>query len=342
VSRNQFVDQPLGAWQSIDIGHTGSAAQPLAEHDVIVSALGDGIKLREDQFRFIHVPATGDFELTARIDCMDDPGTLGQAGLMVRDTLDGFSAHAYFALATDRFASTGIRKLKGTYRRETDPARLSSNITIPAAQADVTALPIYLKLKRTGTRIAFEHSPDGVAYTEVGGRDIGTGTTQVNLRDDTLVGLAITGGGTGPLGVTFREVSGKPFTGVAEDCATVGDEDQDGKADCADEDCAALPICLKKRLQRGDADQNDLLQLTDAVQILSYLFLGSPTRVEECFDVADADDNGLVQLTDAVRILGYLFLGNAPPAPPGPPPGSCGPDPTDDDGLTCNSYTPCP
>jgi hypothetical protein len=90
---------------------------------------------------------------------------------------------------------------------------------------------------------------------------------------------------------------------------------------------------------RGDTDQNGTLQLTDAVQVLNYLFLGTPTKVPDCLDAADADDNGEVQLTDAVRILGFLFLGAPPPAAPGPPPGPCGTDPTEDT-LGCNSYPP--
>jgi len=94
--------------------------------------------------------------------------------------------------------------------------------------------------------------------------------------------------------------------------------------------------------QRGDADQNKLLQLTDAVQILSYLFLGLPTKLPDCFDAGDADDNGLLQLTDAVRILAYLFLGGPAPAPPfdiAAP--VCGGDPTEDE-LDCAAFAGCP
>ncbi|MBI4601715.1 MAG: hypothetical protein HY721_07125 [Planctomycetes bacterium] len=77
--------------------------------------------------------------------------------------------------------------------------------------------------------------------------------------------------------------------------------------------------------RRGDADNNANLELTDAIRILGYLFLGSlpPT----CLEAADSDDNGSVELTDAIRILNYLFTGGAAPAPPGPPPNECGPDP---------------
>ncbi|MBI4602716.1 MAG: fibronectin type III domain-containing protein [Planctomycetes bacterium] len=89
---------------------------------------------------------------------------------------------------------------------------------------------------------------------------------------------------------------------------------------------------------RGDADNNGTLQLTDALRVLGFLFLGqvAPT----CMKAGDADDNGTLQLTDALRILGFLFLGQVPPAPPGPPGEACGEDPTADS-LDCLTYTSC-
>jgi hypothetical protein len=96
------------------------------------------------------------------------------------------------------------------------------------------------------------------------------------------------------------------------------------------------------KFHRGDTDDNGQLQLTDAVRILGYLFLGSIAPA--CLDAADTDDNGQLQLTDAVRILGYLFLGSIPPAPPGPPPSACGTDPTPNDAgtdLGCATHTKC-
>jgi hypothetical protein len=92
------------------------------------------------------------------------------------------------------------------------------------------------------------------------------------------------------------------------------------------------------RFHRGDSDDNGQLQLTDAVRILGFLFLGgqSPT----CLDAADSDDNGQLQLTDAVRILGFLFLGGAAPAPPGPPASPCGEDPGTVH-IGCARYTHC-
>ncbi|MBN1443859.1 MAG: hypothetical protein JXA90_14205 [Planctomycetes bacterium] len=89
---------------------------------------------------------------------------------------------------------------------------------------------------------------------------------------------------------------------------------------------------------RGDADDNGSLQLTDAIRILGWLYLGG--AIPPCLDAADADNSGQIQLTDAIRILQYLYLGGQPPAPPGPPEGNaCGPD--DGTSLGCESYTHC-
>lgn len=115
------------------------------------------------------------------------------------------------------------------------------------------------------------------------------------------------------------------------------------ESDDADEPATTVPLRgrgVGEIFHRGDADQNAALQLTDAIQILGYLFLGTPTKVPECLDAADADDNGVVQLTDAIRILGFLFLGALPPAPPGPPGQPCGTDGTED-ALDCRSYAAC-
>lgn len=90
---------------------------------------------------------------------------------------------------------------------------------------------------------------------------------------------------------------------------------------------------------RGDADGNGTLQLTDAIRILGFLFLGTPAP--ECLEAADSDDNGTLQLTDAIRILNYAFSGGQAPPPPGPPPSACGPDPKGSPALGCKAYPGC-
>ncbi|MGQ9591909.1 MAG: PKD domain-containing protein [Planctomycetota bacterium] len=76
---------------------------------------------------------------------------------------------------------------------------------------------------------------------------------------------------------------------------------------------------------RGDGNGDGKTDITDAVHILNFLFLGG--LLTGCADGADATDDGKIDITDAISILNYLFLGGAPPAVPFPKPGL---DPTDD------------
>ena len=86
---------------------------------------------------------------------------------------------------------------------------------------------------------------------------------------------------------------------------------------------------------RGDVDSSARVDLSDAINILGFLFLGQGDL--PCPDAGDADDNGAIQLTDAIRVLGFLFLGEGPVAEPA---GACGVDPTPDDVYGCR--VPCP
>ena len=77
-------------------------------------------------------------------------------------------------------------------------------------------------------------------------------------------------------------------------------------------DSGSLPV-----FHRGDVNDDAIIQLTDAVYLLNWLFKGGPAAT--CVEAADADDNGQVNLTDAVFLLQYLFLGGGAPPLPGAP-----------------------
>jgi hypothetical protein len=87
--------------------------------------------------------------------------------------------------------------------------------------------------------------------------------------------------------------------------------------------------------RRGDAGSDGTLAISDAILVLSYLFLGGPAP--GCLDAADVDDSGDLTITDPVYLLSFLFLGGS--APPAPYP-ACGPDPTPDL-LDCAQSHPC-
>lgn len=85
--------------------------------------------------------------------------------------------------------------------------------------------------------------------------------------------------------------------------------------------------------RRGDATDDGAVNITDAIFVLNFLFLGGDTPA--CLDAADANDDGGVNITDGITILNFLFLGGD--APPRPGPTNCGPDPVADSLEGCLS-----
>jgi hypothetical protein len=96
----------------------------------------------------------------------------------------------------------------------------------------------------------------------------------------------------------------------------------------------------KPIFHRGDADGSGKIDLTDAITILNFLFLGG--AAPPCSEAANVNDDAKVDLSDPIGLLGFLFLGAVPPADPGPPEKPCGPDPEGSpNDLGCASYTRC-
>jgi PKD repeat protein len=80
---------------------------------------------------------------------------------------------------------------------------------------------------------------------------------------------------------------------------------------------------------RGDSDSSGVVDLTDAVSTLNYLFGGANIA---CEDAADVTDDGEINVADPVSTMNYLFRSGELPAPPFP---EAGLDPSADDLATC-------
>lgn len=87
--------------------------------------------------------------------------------------------------------------------------------------------------------------------------------------------------------------------------------------------------------RRGDANGDGEYDLSDAVSVLAFLFLGADAP--RCTKAADTDDSGVLDISDGIYLLSFLFLGTERPVRPFP---SCGFDPTHD-ALTCEFYVGC-
>jgi len=87
--------------------------------------------------------------------------------------------------------------------------------------------------------------------------------------------------------------------------------------------------------RRGDSNGDGTVDLSDAVHLLDWLFLGG--EVPGCLTASDGNGDLTHDLTDAVYLLGYLFLSG--PVPPAPGPADCGVPPGP--GGSCKSYGAC-
>jgi hypothetical protein len=94
-------------------------------------------------------------------------------------------------------------------------------------------------------------------------------------------------------------------------------------------------IRLETKFQRGDPNADGRGDISDAVSVLGFLFLGAGSL--PCEQSGDANDDGALDISDAVYILSFLFLGGDAIEPPA---GACGVDPTGHD-LPCESFPGC-
>ncbi|MGE3163555.1 MAG: peroxidase family protein [Planctomycetota bacterium] len=88
---------------------------------------------------------------------------------------------------------------------------------------------------------------------------------------------------------------------------------------------------------RGDCNQDGMLDVADAVSMITYLFSGQTVNIG-CEDACDVNDDGAHDISDVIYPVNFLFQGG--PQPPAPF-GVCGSDPSYDT-KGCYSYAGCP
>ena len=86
---------------------------------------------------------------------------------------------------------------------------------------------------------------------------------------------------------------------------------------------------------RGDVDANGIVDISDAIALLNFLFLGA--SAPDCARSADVNGTDEFELTDAVHLLLFLFRGGDRPSAPFP---SCGVG-TSGGSLDCDAFPPC-
>jgi hypothetical protein len=202
------------------------------------------------------------------------------------------------------------------------------------------ALALALASSITGALLGELPLPDAILYGKITARDgapVGSGALKARVRRGAAsfeapggfkqaegglwyiikIPLETSIGAPGPTGTAAREgdtiegllLDGRPLELSAEAPAL-----RAGQVSRIDAAAGAGTGSLI--IFRGDCSPDLRVDISDALRVLSFLFIspGPPPCLEAC----DADGNGTLNITDGIALLSYLFLGGPAPAAPGP------------------------
>ena len=144
----------------------------------LMNGIGTDIWDVADQFRFAYKSLSGNGSIIARVDGVAPTDPWAKAGVMIRETLDAGSAHAFVAATPT--ATHGV-----SYQRRVAAGGTSTNTDVDMLGA---ALPYWVKLTRTGTAFTAQRSLDGVTWTDI----TVTPALTFTMGSNVYIGLAVT------------------------------------------------------------------------------------------------------------------------------------------------------
>jgi RHS repeat-associated protein len=192
-----ITQNPLpSGWLDQDVGLVGVAGNASYSSGTFtingagsgVGGTGGGYGGPQDSFHFVYQPLAGNGTIIARI--LTDPGSAGQAGIMIRQGLDTGSLNALLA----NFPQDGGAFI---FERTSTGSNESSPFTGAAGP-----LPYWVKLVRNGASFTFFTSADGSTWTQ-------DATSQsIPMSQNVYVGLGMSSGIPSSLvSATFDNVS---------------------------------------------------------------------------------------------------------------------------------------
>jgi|GEM_PF-280750 len=164
-------------WTSQDVGTVnkpGTVCYKAGNFEV--SASGSGIEDRADSFHFTYQPLTGDGEIIAQVNSLQNTNTKAKAAVMIRETLDANSTFAMTAIVSNPlYLGTAARF---EYRK--NPGGKATG----ASYQSVTA-PEFVRIVRSGNTITSFISDTNGNWQLIG-------SVGINFKSVVYVGLAAT------------------------------------------------------------------------------------------------------------------------------------------------------
>ncbi|HOC61860.1 MAG TPA: carbohydrate binding domain-containing protein [Sedimentisphaerales bacterium] len=145
-----------------------------ADGGVIMSAIGTDIWNTTDQFRYAYKSLSGNGSITVRVDSLVRSNEWAKAGVMIRETLEPGSKHAFMCVTPDHGTTFQRRPVAGQDSASTDVGG--------------SAAPRWVKLTRTGNVFTAHDSMDGVTWTEAAVSP----ALEIQMAANVYIGLAVT------------------------------------------------------------------------------------------------------------------------------------------------------
>jgi len=143
--------------------------------NILMNGIGSDIWGTSDQFRYAYKTLTGNGTIVARVNSLYQSDGWAKAGVMIRQSTEPGSTHAFMAL----IASSGNG---ASFQRRLTAAGDSSNNDAAAA----VTKPYWVKVERVGDKFSGYISPDGVTWTQLGEAQT------IVMTGPVLIGLAVT------------------------------------------------------------------------------------------------------------------------------------------------------
>ena len=178
-------------WSSSGVGAVGvTGAARESAGTFTVSGAGADVWNAADAFHYAYHAMSGDGEIVARADTVEAVAAWTKAGVMIRESLDPGSPHAFMLVS----AGKGL-----AFQR-----RLAADGQTTSTSGGAGTAPRWIRLSRVGQTITASISTDGAAWTVVGQDTFVMGT-------EVLVGFAVSSHDTTRLAAaTFSNVTIKP------------------------------------------------------------------------------------------------------------------------------------
>lgn len=194
---------PTSAWSNGDVGGPALAGRASESSGTFsVTGAGSDIWGGADQFHYMYQRASGDAEIVARVASIEYAHSWSKAGVMIRETLTGGSAHAYM------LASAG-----SGWAFQRRPSTGSPSVSSPGT---FSAPPGWVRLVRSGHTFNAYESTNGTSWVLVG-------TETIPMAADVYIGLAVTSHNASTTSTaTFTNVTiARPTAGNASPSVTL-------------------------------------------------------------------------------------------------------------------------